>query len=381
MAPANLSFSTTVQVTPADQVWIANAYLASLTRQELLAFVAQYGLTEPTPPPISTPQPTPPPSPPSPSPLPSGILLEDFSSMRMNGDSPAGPLWAPYTGSWSAGPGQKGSILPGGIYRDVVPVGQAPYFHFNPYPYNTMSGFAKGRIRSGTWSPSVNRLEFWMRVDDTGAVVSNNGAGRHGIEIGTYTKKADGNASNQGDHYYHNLYANLYPGRWVLVTLNRKPQHLVSTAGSVPENPTKAKGWDYFDGLTRFYMEAIYPDTSKWGGRSYDFADFRFSTVIGEPDALVASVTATYTGTKYELTWAGPNKAQTYTVYLSPRSMHVNGLAAGTKSATTAATTGNDYTGVLWASEAMAQSPTGMYFAILPAGQDAFTEIYLPVRN
>jgi hypothetical protein len=308
------------------------------------------------------------------------VVLEDFSSMRMNGDTPAGPIWQPYTGSWSSGPGQKGSIQPGGIYRDVVPSGQAPYFHFIPYPYNTLAGFAKGRLRSGTWSASTNRMTFWMRVTGGSGTVPNNGSGRHAAELGTYTKAADGNLSNQGDHYYHFLYANWYPDRWMLVTLNRVPQHMVGQASGTnwPENPTKSRGWDYFDGLTRFYFEAIYPDTSKWGGRSYDFADFQFATVTGEPDQLVASVTATYTGSRYELSWQGPkNKAQQYTVYYGPASMHARGLGAGTKS-TTAATTGNDYSGVMWTSPTMAQPREGMYFAILPAGQAAFTEIYLP---
>jgi hypothetical protein len=234
----------------------------------------------------------------------------------------------------------------------------------------------------------VNRLSFWMRVSGT-TVIKNRGSGRMTASVGTYTKVPDAARANQGDHFYHFLYPNWYPNQWMLVTINRVPQHMVSQSGGInwPENPTRWTGrpnrngvdWDYFDGLTRFYIEEEYPDFSAWGGREYEFADFQFATITGEPDTLVASVTATYTGSGYELSWQGPkNKTQQYTVYTAPVSMHARGLGAGTKSTTTVATTGDDYGGVLWASPAMAQPREGMYFAILPSGQANFTEIYLP---
>jgi hypothetical protein len=77
------------------------------------------------------------------------IVLEDFSSERMNGDSPPQPLFQPYTGGSSYGPGQKGSIIAGGIYRIAVPAGQASSCRirttFLKVLPRTVSGAVRGR--------------------------------------------------------------------------------------------------------------------------------------------------------------------------------------------------------------------------------------------
>jgi hypothetical protein len=317
------------------------------------------------------------------------LILEDFSTLRMNHDSPPSPLWQPYVGGTSMGPGQVGS-LQSFFYRDQVPANQAPTMQFFPYPYNVPSGYAKNNLRSGTWptNGSVNRLSFWMRVSGSNPIPLR-GPVQQSASVGTYTNGGiGGDPNNQGDHYYHYLHAIWYPNRWMLVTINRTPTHQVGQNASInwQENPTrwtgnptyKSGGWDYFDGLTRFYFEPEYPDMSAWGNRSYDFADVEFAAVPNEPDQLVAGVTATYTGDHYEIGFNGPkNTAQSYTVYYATSSMHTNGLGAGTKSSTVA-TGGDTYTGVLWTSPALSQPTGGMYFAIQPSGSSTFTEVYLP---
>jgi hypothetical protein len=303
------------------------------------------------------------------------IVWEDFSTVRMNGDTPASPLWDAYTGSSSDGPGQTGRIT-NKTFELTVPGGQAPYFHFSPYPYDRPSGFAKGNLRSGSWDPTVNRLTFWLK---TTANVPRRSDGGATVQIGTYTKRADNQPSNQGEHYYHYLNANHVPGRWVLVTLNRVPQHQVGMNDpnpSYPENPTSSRGWDYFDGLTRWYFADQYLFSYNWSG-VWTFADFQFSKVVGEPDTLVSTVAATYTGDHYEVSWQGPrNVVQGYSVYAAPSSMKTWGLQAGTRIGT-AQTRGDTYTAVFVASSPMAQPGGGTYLAIQPNGQSAFTEVYL----
>src|SRR5581483_6535448 len=227
--------------------------------------------------------------------------------------SPATPLWQPYTGGSSTGPHQTGSVT-NGLYHLLTGSGDQPYWMFFPYPYNVITGFAKGNLRSGTWSPDVNRMTFWMR---TSARIARKPGGDQTAEIGTYSKADDGQASNQGDHYYHYLCADWWPNHWMLVTLNRQVQHKVGQDPNInwPENPTASGGWNYFDGLTRFYFTSEYGDPNIWGNQSYDFADFEFATVTGEPDAQVASVTAIYTGDHYEVSWQAPkNQNVGYTV-------------------------------------------------------------------
>ncbi len=307
------------------------------------------------------------------------IVLEDFSSVRMNHDSPPSPLWQPYLGppgsDWN---GQTGAIVDR-TFELTVPASKRPYFQFLPYPYSSISGFAKGNLRSGEWNADVNRLSFWMK---TNATITHRPGGAQTAEVGTYAKVNDGEPSNQGDHYYHYLYANWTPGQWMLVTLNRQVQHKVGQDPNInwTEDPTFATiGVHYFDALTRFYVTDEYGDPAVWGNHTYTFADVEFAQVGGEPDNLVASVTATYTGEHYELSWAGPkNSPQAYAVHYATTSLHRAGLASATRSGSIVSTPGNAYQGVLWTSPPMAQPPGGMYFAIQPIGQYAFTEIYLP---
>jgi hypothetical protein len=305
----------------------------------------------------------------------SPIVLEDFSTLRMGFDTPPGPLWSPYADQYS--PSQTGGIT-GGMYQLNVPSGNVPDFQFMTYPYDRPSGFAKYWIRSGTWDPNVNRLEFWVKST---ASVQRNTDGSPNLEIGTYTKAIDNQPANQGDHYYHQIDFNIYPNRWVKFVLNRVPQHQVSDSGTInyPDNPT-APGWNYYDGLTRFYFGYAYQSSSVWGNATYWFKDYRFSIVSGEPDTQVATVTAQYTGTRYELTWAGPkSQVVSYDVRYSTSSMKGTGFLSGT-SGGTVKNTGDTYTGVFWSSPAMAEAAQ-IYLAIRPQGGSAFTEISLPAQG
>jgi hypothetical protein len=303
------------------------------------------------------------------------LLLEDFSTLRANGDSPPNPVWSPY----AAGPdyaSQFGSIA-NGAYQ-LWTVGR-PYFQFLPYPYSNPNGFAKGNLRSGVWTKGVNRLRFWLMP---GRTIPRRPDGGTIAEFGTYTKRDDGVANNQGSHYYHQLDPNFYASQWMLVTLNRVPQHLVGANDPMPtypDNPTSVNGYDYFDGLTRFYFTDDDGAAVNWNG-NYFFSDFEFDVVPGEPDTLVSTVVVTYSGDHYEISWQGPrNTVQSYTVYMSSSSMKTDpdGLASGTPFASTA-NRGDTYTGVIVASPSMPLQAGGIYFAIQPDGQDAFTEIYMP---
>lgn len=295
--------------------------------------------------------------------------------MRTNADTPPGPLWSPYTGAGSDYTTQVGS-LDTGSYRDTIPGSGRPYVQFFPYPYLSPNGFAKAHLRSGVWNAGFNRLRFWIK---TTASIARRGDGGPIAEVGTYSKPNDGYPSNQGDHYYHFLDANLVPNQWMLVTINRVPQHKVGMDSNTnwPENPT-APAVNYFDGLTRFYFCDEYGDPAKWGYSNWWFKNYQFDLVTGEPDTLVSSVTAVYTGARYEVSWAGPkNTNQSYTVRYSANSMKLNGIGSGTLGGTVS-NPGNAYTGTFWASANMPQFSNGVYIAIQPSGMSAFTEIYLP---
>src|SRR5262249_37916412 len=186
--------------------------------------------------------------------------------------------------------------------------GSYSYLQFFPYNngYNFPNGYAQNFIQSGTFDPNTNRLSFWVK--STNNVVRRSDGGTI-LEFGTYIRAHNNtDVTYQGQHYYHQMDPDLYAGQWTLFTINEKPQHqrgVAATPGVYREWYYRTTGAPvhYFDGLTRFYFNGLYQPS--WVG-SYSFKDFQFSTVSGEPDALVASVAASYTGTGYELTWEGP---------------------------------------------------------------------------
>ena len=304
------------------------------------------------------------------------VLLEDFSSMRKNSDGE--DLWSAYLGE---DPGQTYTLESGML--KLVGVSSGIYWHFFPCPYVWPNGFAQHFVKSGTWNTDINRLRFKMKCDQ-GVVRRSDGGDV--LQVGTYIKPhSDTDVPKQGQHYYHLVNLNVYAGRWVLFEMNRQPQHRVGTDPNTlppldPEwaSPTMGGPVHYFDGLTRFYFDT---QGSGWSNAVCYFDDFYFDRVSGSPDNFVSSISATHSGSKYEVAWATPkNQNLTYKVRYSTASLKVNGFASGTDGGTVSST-GDAYTGVIWLSPNMAESQTGLYVGIQPPGQSAFTEIYIPAMN
>ena len=198
------------------------------------------------------------------------------------------------------------------------------------------------------------------------------------LELGTYVREhGASDAAWAGRHFYHIMDPSFYAGRWHLFEINRHPQHEVGADSNFnwPDNPSlPAVG--YFDGLTRFYFDS---QGGSFSSMSWWFDDFTFATVAGEPDTLVSSICAVYSGTKYEVTWSGPkNVAQSFDVYTSTSSMKPGGVATGTLRGTVA-NPGSAYTGCVW-SWTTAEVPV-LYVAVKPQGQALFTEIKLVPRG
>jgi hypothetical protein len=303
-------------------------------------------------------------------------VLEDFSTLRNNAEGLL--LWSPYDAG--VNPGQVGG-LENGTYRLNVPVGSRPYVQFFPYPYNEPVGFAHDWLRSGTWSAGTNRLSFWIKTD---ATIARSPDGAQIAEIGTYSKdpKIATADNQQGAHYYHLIDSNFVPNRWVRVVLNRTPQHQVGEDPTInwPENPTASSGYQYYDGLTRFYFTDEYGDPAVWGNHSYWLRDFQFDTVSGEPDSQVSTILAFYDGQKYQVTWAGlKNTSVTYSIRYKSTSMKSAGFSSGTDGGTTQ-NPGTSYTGCYWQSPPMSEAAL-IYIAIQPQGSTSFTEIALPSQS
>jgi hypothetical protein len=310
------------------------------------------------------------------------LLLEDFSSMRKNPDGEN--LWSAYLGedpnqTFTLENGMMKLVGEGRTSGDCYK-GCGIYWHFLPYPYISPTGFAHNYIKSGTWDTGVNRLRFKMKC---GQSVTRHSDGGPVVEIGTYVKPTSNtDQSLQGTHYYHQLDFNVYANRWILLEVNQQPQHeLGGNPGTLPPLDPEWTGSTpvhYLDGLTRFYFDTM---GDGWVNHVCYFDDFSFEKVTGSPDSFVSSITATHSGSKYEVTWATPkNQNLTYRIRYSTTSLKTAGFESGTDGGTVAST-GNDYTGVIWLSPNMPESPTGLYVGIQPPGQSVFTQVYIPPMN
>src|SRR5690606_17363407 len=133
----------------------------------------------------------------------------------------------------------------------------------------------------------------------------------------------------------------------------------------------------YFDGLTRWYFDT---QGTGWGtNTTWNFTDFWFRRVENEPDDIVTSVCAQYTGSRYDLTWSGPkNVTITYEVRYSPTEF--TSFSGGTSGGTTQ-NEGSTYLATEWLSPAMAESTTGMYFVIRQQGGDGrYRQVHVPYQ-
>jgi hypothetical protein len=293
------------------------------------------------------------------------ILLEDFSSMRKNGDGT--DLWFTPT---KEDPIQSYTLENGMMKVMTGPEPNGVYMTFLPYNYGYTfpTGYVQNYIRQGAWNPNVNRFRFSVKCSNT---VMRSADGSDNLQIGTYIKPKDStDARWQGDHYYHLLDANFYANRWTTIELNRVPQHMVTQSPYTnwPENPES--GINYYDGLTIFYFDT---QGSGWGNQTCYFDNYQFGVTTGEPDTYVSSLAGSYNESGYDVTWAAPkNSVTSYEVRYSTSSMKANGFASG-MSGGTVSSPGNAYTGTFWRSPSVAEAPV-MYVAIRPTDLSQFTE-------
>jgi hypothetical protein len=273
--------------------------------------------------------------------------------------------WMQVTGSPNTGCSYTGC----GLYMQFLP----PVDYF---------AYAKNYLESGSWNVNYNRLTFKFQCSKS---IAGQSGGAGNVQIGTYIRWAGATDPMwAGAHYYHFIDPNVYPGKWIYVTLNRTPQHEVGA--SLPEPEIEDPEWvnggsqqvHYYDGLTRWYFDTQGGDS--WSGAICKFTDFRFGTVTGEPDSLVMSVTGQYNGSRYELTWDAPRRVtggQAYNIRYSTSSMRVTGFNSGTNGGTVHGPDSSDYVSTAWNSPPMSQAAT-MYVAIQPVGQASFTEVQIP---
>ena len=104
---------------------------------------------------------------------------------------------------------------------------------------------------------TFNRMRFWIKIPPGFQAKE---GGRHNFNIGTFLRKSNGSSHNQedgGGHWYH-WYNFDYTGEWHQVIMDTHPHHVRGASGNTEhgdqEYVTNEPDWNYFDGLTRFYL-------------------------------------------------------------------------------------------------------------------------------
>ncbi len=110
----------------------------------------------------------------------------------------------------------------------------------------------------------ANRISFYAKIPNgfNRKMRSNGDPGNYTLHFGTYTRDPDGSyssSSNLGRHFYHWLNFKGTGIYWTKIIIDEHPQHEVGKSGQDPgDNPTapsSSTGFNYIEGITRFYFK------------------------------------------------------------------------------------------------------------------------------
>lgn len=241
------------------------------------------------------------------------------------------------SGLYSLGVTLSGYLPPPGSIYDGITVDPGMFTepgtaYLSLYPYTETTNlwsFAKEYLTAGAWqNDTYNRLRFWVKVP-SGFTIFYNAAnpGQSTMDFGTYisssyaSRQGSGGAESGfgGDHYYHRF--RLIPtDQWQEVIVDMHPHHQRGGVGSMEWGnmpyPTGEAGINYFDSLTRFYMDFSNTDPST--GKLIQFSSYPvtfyfdnfefYKDTNPENDAQVFAISGTYdlSTNELEVSWAHP---------------------------------------------------------------------------
>jgi hypothetical protein len=282
------------------------------------------------------------------------------------------------------------------------------YAEFNPYNYNGTSGFPspRGWARNyaqdaSSWEYNTyNRLSFWVKLPTTDTAYTTDGS--QNLEFGTYVKQITNpdltSDEAGGEHYYHELNIPAL-GTWTQVVINMHPDHRRGDPGSTdpgvlnyPTTSTYGGGdpantYNYFDTLTRFYLQEPYSDPSSHPA-DYLFDQFSFyKEPYQENDTQVYDLTSSYRASDNRLvvTWSRDKAEDTVNqeVRYAFSDIHQLGWANATAAPNGTITPpgGGAYNNMVYDTTGINMAGHSVvYIAIKPQNSSQFTEIAVPLN-
>jgi len=267
------------------------------------------------------------------------------------------------------------------------------YAHFNSYYADGTRGFVREYVaRPERWQfNTYNRLSFWLKCPANAAPLMQ--SGQENLQVGTYVKRiknADRHSDEAGgDHGYHHF--NVAPtGTWTRLVMNVQPSHFRGQSGGKEHgnqlHPTKEPEYNYFDALTRLYIDACRSKPTSYPA-VYHLDEFEFYREPNEEnDEQVYSIAATYVRGASEviLTWSRrKDEPRTeHEVRYAFEDIHKIGWDRATPAPGGIVRPLGDggYNGMLYRSRDLPLDGKRMvYLAIKPTGARLFSQIALPL--
>jgi hypothetical protein len=268
------------------------------------------------------------------------------------------------------------------------------YAQFNSYNADGTRGFVREYVaQPEQWRfNTYNRLSFWLKCPPNASPLTQ--SGQENLQVGTYVKRVKGADRHSdeagGDHGYH-LFNVAPTGTWTRLVMNMHPSHFRGQPGGKEHgnrpHPTKEPEYNYFDALTRLYVDACRSKPTSYPA-VYHFDEFEFyREPYEENDEQVYSIAATFVSGTNELilTWSRrkDEPRAEHEVRYAFQNIHQLGWEQATPASGGLVRPLGDggYNGMLYRSKDLPlQGKWIVHLGIKPAGARLFSQVSLPLR-
>lgn len=193
------------------------------------------------------------------------LLLDSFEYDVIPDVRPGNLLWSQYESDPTDGPDPGSETITseeafvGEKSLKITLEGGNAYTQFYPKVEDRVWSNARNFVKEGEWEfDKYNRMRFWVKLPPG---ITYQGEGQTNAHFGTYVRSKNGDESSAesgGNHFYH--YFDLEStGEWHQIIIDTHPSHSRGESGGLEEGDkeyaTGEVGYNYFDGLTRFYFD------------------------------------------------------------------------------------------------------------------------------
>jgi RNA polymerase sigma factor (sigma-70 family) len=330
------------------------------------------------------------------SPKPDVMVLADFDG----GSVPVNQAGEPYPSSRSFDPKPDGGLFTARIEtRDAVKGNSLRLTltegwlkaQFSPHGKDRWT-FTRDYVAdpAGWRLNTYDQMTLWLKLPTEARPYMRGGS--NNVTVGTYCKRVrDPHPQNDltgGGHFYHRFNVPAV-GSWVQLSVNPHPHYQEGDDQAreiaVQTQPTGEDGYNYFDTLTRFYVEVRFPPASY--PADYLLDEIRFERrPHAENDRQVYGIAATHVPqtNRVIVTWSRPRSEDTskHEVRYAFRSIHETGwekaqTAPGSPVAPAGSGTENGM--VYDTTELPLAGQSVVYLAIRPQNADRFTQVAVPL--